>query len=518
MSRKRAIFGAVILAFLLAGCAKPFFVACREVAGDEKGEFKYSEPQVGVACERAQFYVKNSPVEKDEETKKWKLNPSKLPASEVKKVFKDQAGSLDAFLTYENREDADWIDWFKGFREGLEKQEKIVLEILRRLNYVDSFNEFTDAVGDLPAEMRSESSNYFFSEGRKSYSLRHLYSEKPIEDIPFTAEYVEVAMREGKFKLVDTFRLNTYQEFSKKIPDLYDPNEFRWESQERGWLVNAYKILSDKEKPIGKSVHYIEVFRIDGTEIEDLPAVRGFLPSGGSGVSVFVVDYDQKGHSGYGSPDKVIKSFTEAKDAQSIFTDNYFRSELLEKIYENPEDNNRDRPQRRKPKPRPIYTEIVRMGDVKIDVWQEGEWSVPFDHKTLSREAKVKFKKPENPEEERLEEREKLKKIRYLKNVVKRDGQVVVIEYWVPKEDYSRRNIVETLEFGETLRVRRKNGPEETGEVGYFGKRVKVVDYTFGGKWFRIADEDGDGVFEKKREISSPVSTAEPAPSADYGY
>lgn len=506
----------LVCGMVMGGCVRPYVSACRDIAQDEQGDFKYNKRQAAIACERAHLYADAQLTSYDRAKSQWKLNPNGVLTDDLKQVLEDQAKSLDLLLSYRDREDADFIDWFKGFREGLEKQESIVLAILGRLNYVKTYNEFTDLVGELPARLRPSDASYFFPAGRKFYSPRLLYMIRSLEVVPFTAEYLETAKQNGTLKLVDTFDLRSVQQFAKKVSRLYDPNDFTWEKQDRGLALKAYRVMPDNEKPADNVVHYMEIFRYkpsgyqpDGREIEEKPAVRGFLAAGGSTISVFVIDYDREGMPGYGSPDAVIRTYSNVTTGADIFTNPILREKILDALYDISQKNNvRERPERRKPQDRTIYTAIVKMGETQVDVWEQGTWSVPFDYKNLSQNLRIEFKKPETADEKRVEEQDKIKQTRVLVREFSQSGTKVVLEYWTPKDEYAGRNIAHASVSGDTFKMRRKNGPEETGEIGYFGKGIRTIDYFFGGRWFRIIDENGDGVFEKKRNIADPTASS----------
>src|SRR3989338_2642087 len=88
----------------------------------------------------------------------------------------------------------------------------------------------------------------------------------------------------------------------------------------------------------------------------------------------------------------------------------------------------------------------------------------------------------------------------------KDSNQTAVIEYWVPKAEYMNRDIVDSFALSNTLRIRRRGLVAEEADVMRFGRYIKNIDYRYGGKWFRLEDEDGDGVFEKRRMIADPTS------------
>lgn len=511
---------------LLTACVNPFIVSCRNEGTNPEAEFKYTARQTAVACDRAQLYADEQLFTYNKEKKIWELNPNGLLTSDLEKVMQDQVKSLDVLLSYKNQENADWIDWFPGFRTGLEREEQIALEILRRLNFVKAYNEFTDAVGELPEKLKPKEIPYFFPNGRKFYSMRLLYPQmgRRLDAIPFTAEYLEVARREGTLRLVDEFEVVSKQEFAKKVPDLQDPNEFTWKKQARGWVVKSYKMVSDNEKPNDNTVHYIEIFRRnDAGNTEGLPAVRGFIASGGTKVSVFVIDYDREGERGYGTPDEVAKTFADLTTGNEVYDNTILREKLLTALYESPQANRKENPERRKPKTKEIYTAIVKMGDVQVDAWEKCSESctVPFDYKTLTQNAELMLVPPKTPAEKQIEERDKLRQIGAFIREFKQDGKVVVREYWIPKKQYANRDIVHpAAALVDTYKLRRKGGQEELAGVDYFAERIKTIDYSYGGKWFRIVDEDGDGNFEKKKVIAIPagaVTSSTGVPTPDVG-
>ncbi len=517
---KRAIIVLSLLApLMLAGCVTPMVVACRTAAQDPKGEFKYTREKADAACERAQFYAAGHVVTHNKAENRWEFNPNGVLTSDLAKVIEDQAQSLDLLLSYGSKEDARFIDWFPGFREGLEKEERIALWIKQRLGYIDTYNKFVDAVGELPAALQSADAAYFFPAGRKFYSMRVLHPLRSLEGIGFTAEYLETAKKNGLLQHVDTFTVFDSQEFAKRMPHLYDPNDFGWKKEERGWAIRSYKIMTAGEKPENNVVHYIEVFRagVGGVE-EPKPAVRGFVAAGGSNVSVFVVDYDRAGTPGFGNPDAFLTVPGGVATGKDLFGYWPQRTALLDSLYDAESRNPAGKPERKRPREREPYVSIVRPGDAPIDLWERGTWTVPFKYRQLTSSIDIRFAVPKNAEERRLEEQEKLRALTaFVRQYRNNDGNVVVIEYWTPKAEYAARNITSAYATLDVFKVRRKNGAEESGEIGYFGKGTRMVDYLFGGKWFRLMDEDGDGIFEKKRSIASPVGNHVVIPASQNG-
>lgn len=491
----------LFLPIFLSACATPFFQSCRDLARNPENEWKYSEQQrqIGVACDHA---MRIKAAKFDKEKGIWIFNPDFISVEDMEKVLKDKVDSYNDLLSFRDRELADAVDWFK-MRPGLLREEKITRWLLRRINYVSTFNEFTDLVGEIPKDMLGSEAEYLMPYGRKVYSLR-MISPSAKQKIPFVAEYLETAKKNNTLVKVDSFFVSDSQTYAKKVESLYDPNEFIWDKQYRGWQVDSYKVISDKERPNDNIVQHIEVFRTkENNKAESLPAMRGFLAAGGQNVSIFLMDYDKEGEQGFGDPDAVKRIFSSITTGRDLFTGS--DRDLLYALYDN-QNNNLDKPERRRPPEKPVYLEIVPM-DKKIDlaVWEEGNWTVPFDYSNFSKNLGIEFTPPKDPAEARIEEKEKLKRILAFVQEFSQYGKKVVIELWIPKKEYAERNIA-SAQSNDIFRIRRKGGEEKSGDVEFFAQYKKIINYNFGGKWFQIVDEKGNGTFNKKREIADPIA------------
>ena len=539
--------GLVALALVVTACINPYVVTCENQAKDpEKGEWKYTEKQAITACDYSHLLVNSELAKFDEETKTWEINYGAISIADVASVLEDQAASLDTYLSYQNRAFSDFIDAHrrkngKSLRAGLEEEENIIQERLRRLAIAQVFSDFAEKVGkpsqkEDGADAEKTPLGYFFPDGLKKFSMRLFYEHPEVRlgDLPFTASYLDQAKQNGTLVLVERLERSGMQVYARQVPSLTDANNLTWEDQKRGWVILGYKIVRPGEVPVDKTVHYIEVYRKkpDLSGEESLPAVRGFLPNGGDTVSVFLIDYDRerKGGThdvGYGSPDEVWQTFGTIKSAAEIESDNIYRGKLLEPLYELPKGTlrvDRTRPERRAPKDLPIYLAIKRMGEVSLDIWEKGSWSVPFPYqneKGLTRSLRIDeepFEPDPKLEKEELKKFFKdgkpLKQIKFLVRETSRNSDKIVVEYWLPKAEYAKRNIVEMSAFSGISLLRNGEFKRE-GAFDLFAGTLVQVDYKFGGRWFRIVDEadaDGkegrDGVFEKKREIPESQTRA----------
>ena len=514
MNVKIAI-AAVISVLFISACARPTFVACRDEAVYETGEFKYTQSQAAIACERA---VLKLAANLNKEKGVWDLKRDIVTTENMKKLLEDRAKALNDLQRYDIESLRQHIDWFKGLRAGLEREEQATLWLLQRIQFVDTYNKFTELVGELPKEMLAKDSEYFFEYGPKFYSMRMIYPARDVTKIPFTARYLEEAKSQGKLRLADSFTIMDSQLYGEKIPDFKDSNKFSWDKRERGWKILSYKIIANSDIPNDSVVHYIEVFRVNASTAQaenGNAALSGYLAAGGNNVSVFVIDYDKDDEDGFGSPDAVKRVLQNVVTGRDLYNNENLRKELLVMLHEPPK-SDKTRPERRRPPDPPVYVAIVPMGQqVMLDIWEikkEG-WSVPLSYKGLYKNLEIVYGKPDKEDLKKLKaanEKEELKKIEILAREFRLNGDTVVIEYWKPKSEYSKLNIKYAIAgsgSGATYTIQRKGFTREQAEIEFFGDKIKQMDYFYGGVWSRIVDEDGDGIFEKRRQIANPTKS-----------
>lgn len=512
------IFLLLIIAslFILSGCTKPLVVACRETATlplEKGGKYGWTEEQAKAACAVADRHLAGK---FDEEKGYWVIDYTKvITTEEVLKHIKDQLESVNVLLSYEDEETARNIDWWKGFREGLERQEKRLRWVEQRLNYVINYNQFIDKVGEIDGEVAKKLLPY----GPKAYSLRLIYPIYDLKQLRFAADYVESAKKDGSLKLINSFPIAETKEFAEKVIDRDDPNKFTWKSHYRGWLIKAYKVMPDKEQPMTSNADYVEIFKAkfnkteDGKEFagyEEQFAVAGFKSRGKDMVNILVIDYDLDVIQGF-SPDKIFETFVNIIFGNEIYINDYARKEVLEVLYNPPIAEEKE--YRKKPPEKPLYIEIAKMGEVTVSAWEEGEFSVSFSYSAtgpgkFDLSLEIMWEKLNTPEEKRVAEEEGLRKIEFLKLSYKKEGNIKVMEYYVPKKEYSNQDVKEGMASYDTFRIRRKGQPEASADVKFFSDKLKAVDYEYGGRWYRILDKDGDGKFEKRRKIADPTEKA----------
>lgn len=504
----------ILVCFFLSGCTKPFVTSCREIATlplDKNGQYGWTEEQAKAACADANRFLAGK---MSEDKAYWEIDYTRIiTTEEVLAYVKDQLDSLDLLLSYKDDENVRDINFFKGFRQGLEKQEKRLRWVEQRLRYVINYNTFVDKVGESDGDMLKKLMPY----GRKAYSLRLLYPLYDLNQLKFTASYVEAAKKDGSLKLVGEFPIIEKKEFAEKIIDNTDPNKFIWKKHYRGWLIKAYKIVSANEQPMNPNIDYLEIYKAkfssdnkDAVGFEEKFAVSGFKSAGRDSVSIFVIDYDFNAISGF-SPDAVFETFINVVFGNEVYTADLLRKEVLEVLYVPPT----EKEYRKKPAEKPLYVEIVKMGNIgDIKAWEEGNFTVPFSYNTTGpgkfyATLDIKWAKPATAEDKRIDGEDGLKQIDFFKVSYSKEGNVKVIEYYVPKKEYSSRDIEEGIAESNTYRIRRKNLPQVQAGVRFFSERVKFVEYEYGGRWYQILDKDGDGKFEKRRKIADPTEKSQ---------
>lgn len=522
-SRLRWLFLAFAVG-ILAGCATPFTPACLTIAKDVTEEFKYKSDEALVACEAAQYQAVPHLFKRDIKTGVWSLDQGGIGVDQVAAVIRRNVRNLNAYLAYDNPKQVEAVDSLRGLRQGLEKEELIGLDQFSKLNSLKILSEFAKEVPLATDVTNREDYRYFMNYGDGRYSLRQVYPHETfaVKNIPFDAEYLASARDNGSLKLVEQVRQVTQQEFAKKIVDLRDPNNFRWKKAFQGFELRGYKILPPDGKPKDETIHYLEVYRLkdDLVTTESLPAVRGFMPATGSGVSIFLADYDREGAVGYGMPDELWKFASPVKTGQELLTSMSYRDQLMTSLFDPPKLVDRNLPERKRPQDPPIYYKVVKAGDYMPNAWKKGKFTVPFKYATLMQNYEFEIV----PALPKLEAEVKFKQLKSLVREYRKDGNRVVIERWEPKPEYLKRNIVDLWAIGSALTLRRDGFSEERGDIKLFGKRIVTIDYQFGDRWYRIRDEDGDGVFELKQGIADPSATtdsvfeATPEPIGDSVY
>lgn len=413
--------------------------------------------------------------------------PNQLAAS----IIKARLDDLDYVLDYKNKDWAKYIKEF-GLREELEREEKVFKAIYVRLQLRENHNNFKDYMG--------ESS---YSRPRHlddAYDASKIFVEDVLRAYPFTSAQIDEARANGTLKEIERLVWFSERTLGRKEPDPNDPddsNKFIWKPVKVGIEFVSYKIL-DAEQPRDSNAEYVEGTRLEITEDgkserESKPALRLFVPSNGYG-SVLVVDKDREGAIGFLLPDFVEK-FARVTSAQNLMTDT-----VLSMLFYEPEQSKRVPPKDLSP----ITVEIAPVGKNKVDVWETNlnGWTVPLKYKNeladnYSIDVKVRGSEKEDFDSS------KAKQVEYIKKIWDSNGNVV--EHYKPKPPYND-NLLQAQASGKRLVLVMTNGEEESGYVTpglnkFVQDKPYSIVYTQGEKRWMIRDEDGDGRYEKKREM-----------------
>jgi len=513
------LFLILVLVFTTS-CVKSLVQSCRELATkplEKEGIYGFTEEQAKAACAYGNRFIAGK---FDKDTKLWSIDYANfITIEDVLKYVDDSLLSTDQLLSYEDKYMVRWIDFFEGFREALEKQEDQKRWVKARLTYVKNYNKFVDEVG----EIDSGGVKKLLPHGRKAYSLRLFYPQNTLRELRFVADYIESAKANDNLQLVNQFTFLDQKEFAEKIVEKDDIAKFKWKEHHRGWLIKAYKICTDGEPPIKSDIDYLEVYTANfkkvagSTEFDSFNenfVVSGFKSKDSETVNIFVVDYDYSQVVGF-SPDNILKFYDKITKGNELYEEEGLKTALLDVHYDPPVAEEKEH--RKKPQQKPLYVEVVKMGQVsdKIKLWEENEkgFTVPFKYSAhdpgkFEIETKVHWKKPETPEEKEILKNRDLKQIEYFKMFYKKgftlNASVKVIEYYIPKEQYSKRDVKSFYSYSGQITIQRLDQPEEKASIKYFSEKVEAIDYEHGDRWYRIYDEDGDGVYEKRRKIANP--------------
>lgn len=398
---------------------------------------------------------------------------------------------LNGLLDYKNKDEAKFIKEF-GLREYLERQERIFKATCGRLQYVDNFTRFKDYMGELSS---------IASRHLDRFSAANIFVEDLATAYPFTSAQIDQARASGNLK--ETERMVWFSErvLGRKEPDPNDPedqNKFIWKPVKVGVEFVSYKIM-DGEQPRDNSVEYVEGTRLEIADNgrvrrESKPSVKMFVPGNGYN-SVLVIDKDKEGEVGFLLPD-FIERINRVTSAESLMNDS-----VLSRLFYEPESQKRVPPK----DPPPITVEIAPVGKSIVDVWETNPngWPVPMRYKNdradnFSVDHKLKGSDSDDFDHSGP------KQIEYLRKTWESAGRV--IEYFHPKPPYDQSNLSQVSIYGKDVRLVTAEGDVVQGVItpgsNKFLQDVPYqISYTQAERRWMLRDDDGDGKYEKKREI-----------------
>ncbi|MBI4992498.1 MAG: hypothetical protein HZB99_04785 [Candidatus Harrisonbacteria bacterium] len=493
----------VILAILFfggtigfTGCAPAFR---NEVLRRGKAKGWSEEQQMLALGESYKYFLKKNP-----KTGKYEVNYSKLSKTHVREKLDELLDNIDGILSYKDEENINYVELF-GLRNSLEHKEEVLKEIRDRVRLAELYDQFRALIGALPMEYGS----YHARERISGYDVKQIFlSTEPASAFNFNVAQIEEAKRRNVLVPIEKvqFSLNRLLDRKEQNPaNLDDPNNFIWKSKTWDIELTNYKIL-DAEKPDNNYGNYMEGYRVINGKRESKPALRVFfLEEGGEGV--MLLDTDKEGDTGFGLPDMVEK-VTDLLSVNEILGSDQLMNLLFQE---------KRKQQRIPPKRKPIFVEIVRLGDSSAENWEAAPtadgWIVPFKYRNelqSNYNIKVVFAKPDPNKPPGI-----LQEVKYIKKEWTLNGRYGasigrVVEYYRLKPAYGTKNFVEvTVSQQNTKRVLlvTDDGTEETVVVTPRANKLiedqpVMVDYSEGQKRWRIMREGDSKVFNKRKVIS----------------
>jgi len=488
---------AMLLAVLLtaAGCAPSYRGEFQKLADREQ----WTTEQKRAALEYSYRYFG-----KEQEGGAYTVLYSRLPKSEVTAQLDSFLSDLDELLNYRNESDREYLETF-GLRPHFEQQEEVFRAIRARIRVAELHDVFEQMLGK-----RS-----YYSSSRDEHGFDHAMGYDPAilaidpaklgERFPFRNEVIDEAKKEGLLREVARFSLTQRRDLAFKEPDPddpEDPNKYVWRKQSYELEMVSYKIITPgDEKPRDNNTNYAEVYRLIGGKREDKPAIRAFLDGSGSTAIAVIDTQRQSDTTGYGLPDSVER-IPESRLADA---------EMVARIF--PDD---PRIKRIQPKDPPVRVEIAKAG-TEIDIWEKattGEgWRVPFPYRNEEGDnytVALRFKKKKHGQGDGPAAR--LREVEYIEKRWKPTKPCAgdVVEYFVPKDPFGKPvlagRVVEIYNLPTKLEFVFPDGTEETivvtpGPNKAVRDKPEAVGYDFAGKRYVIKDEDGNGSYEKRKEV-----------------
>ena len=475
----------LLVPLFLGGCAPAFGPLVREKCQNDgcTREQQY-------AAEAYAYRVKLT-IENPDGT--FSINYAILHNAEVARIVKNRLEDLAFILDYNNQDWAPYIQEF-GLRPELEQQEQIFNALYARLRLVDHHNNFKEYMG--------ERSSYLPQDHGRGYDASKVFAEDVFAAYPFTSDRIENARSSGMLKEIERFVWSARMELGRKEPDPADPddpNKFIWRPEEVGVEFVAYKMM-DTANPRDNYVDYVEGTRFTmtdkGLKRESKPALKLFVPNGGYSV-VLIIDKDKEGEVGFLLPDFVDR-VSRITSAQGLVTDS-----ILSRLFQRTEEKKRVKPK----DPPPIVVEIAPVGKNKVDVWEYNTngWTVPFKYKNERADNYSVSVKVKGEGESGYDPTSPTKQIEYFRKIWNSNGSVY--EHFYPQSPFDESNVLNVSVSGNRVVLVTGDGREFTGYVTPGSNTVVKgqpysVEYTDGEIRWLLMDEDGDGKYEKKRQVA----------------
>lgn len=447
---------------------------------------------------------------------KFEVMYSRLPKDRVVSQSKKYVDDLKAVL---DRQDKAWEQYNQTFdlRPYWEKQEKIFRAIYGRA-LADMLNDvFEQAVGE--RAWSSGSRDEFGFDHRDGYDPS-VYTVTDLgKKFPFESKLINEAKAGGVLEAVETSTVDRFRKYDHKEPDPSapdDPNKFVWREKKYSLKIARFKIVVPGETPKDGFTNYIEVTRVVNGKEESKPCIKAFLNGGSMALVVIDIDHEADG-LGFGLPDAVERV------PESVLVD----QATIDRLY--PDSEAYKRQESKRP---PIRAEIAPVGTA-IDIWTacavptcdpSKGWRVPFTYKNDDQDSytiDLKFKKVAGGDAGH-EYSHKFKRVEYIeKHWSVASGGGSVVEYFKPKAPFEQKVIRASAQTSGEPRLSfvLEDGSERFGQVTphanqFIGDKPEAISFTLGEKRYQIKDADGNGIYEKRREVTeeSPSPPSRPGP------
>jgi hypothetical protein len=492
----------ILSIIFLSGCAKTYK---EEFLGKAKAEGWNEAQQYAAYHYSLRAYL----MEKDA-AGEYQILFQRMSKELVEQRFGKFLDDFNGILDPKNQENARFIEFF-NMRKELEHKERVYKAVYDRLRVARLADKFE--------ELNGTSSYYGADAWRvKGYNIKQIFGNDFADS--FKNQMIETARREGRLEQIEHIIWFADQQLAEKQSNPNnptDPNDFIWLPRRRGVELTNYKILTKGEKPFDNNGNYIEGVRLElavnGNNLsikkESKPALRIFMERDGKGI--MIMDKDVEGKDvGFGLPDLV-------ETIQVASADNLIRasSNILERLFEEKQSHKRVYP-----KYPPIQLQIAQVSDQSF--WEVAAdaagWKVPLEYRS---------KQEDNYNVKLKVEREKLAdgsvgKYMTIKYLVKewtsgnnryQPSRGNVVEYYKMRPPFDTKVVhAQVLMNDDTKKISivLQNGKEEKGTIAPGANNVFIADkpytiiYTAGQKRYTLVDEDGDGKYEKRKEIAVP--------------
>ncbi len=440
---------------------------------------------------------------------------SRLSNAEVLAKVDELLKSIDQDLSYKNELIATYIDKVAHARPFLEKKERVLQALYRRLKPRDLQNDFNELMGVQASVEDISMGEQHLVNMHSRYAPDVIFVSDPRSIFTMDSEQVSDARKHNRLHEVETLLFNAKQKLAYKESDPADPrdpNKFLWRERTVGLELKASKIYD--EKTHDNEPHYIEGHRIyvasdtTGTQQtiyrEVLPAVVIYYnPEQSNGV--LVIDEDLEIESGYGIPDEVRPTGT-ISDLASFAT-----QEILPKIFPI-----KAKERRIKPEEKSLTVEIAPLGE-PVDVWEPAQdsvgWKVSVPYMNERRDnyhVKLSVRMPAVIDPGKSAITLSTVKKEWHGSNYRLAGPGAVVEYYRLKPPYDGElSFAKILHAENTKRIlfvltdgNEVRGMIISGANAFVEEKPYAIEYTDSDIRWRLESSKRDGIYDKRKKVA----------------